>query len=300
MSRPWWIDRAAPLMRGDAGVSLALGALWHLRERLQFVRENVEPALLALDLAGSHEAREAWGGFEAREREVEVALRAAVDMCASDVRDGSLAPAAFRAGWQALGYARNAEGAGTPADDWLDGLLQLSRLDPFLPPAPFALLNLATRAERIADFLAITEPKPHDVVFDLGSGSGKLALTVAASTFTRVQGVECEGRYVAHARGAAAGLGLANATFEQADVRDVELSSGSVFYLYYPFRGPVAAAVAARLGALARQKELTIWASGPALAFGEFFLAQVDAGALTLTGRRGEFGEVLHLQSARG
>lgn len=151
----------------------------------------------------------------------------------------------------------------------------------------------------MADFLSVTEPAGDDVGFDLGSGSGKLALTVAASTFTSVRGVEFEPTYASAARRSAQWLGLGNVAFDTADVRDVELSGGSVFYLYYPFHGLVARTVAQRLGALAREKDIAIYLSGPQHDFGEFFLGEVAAGALSLTARRGEFGEVLHLESAR-
>ncbi|MFZ5439068.1 MAG: methyltransferase domain-containing protein [Myxococcota bacterium] len=300
MARPWWIDRvAALLVPGELG-GHSLGALWHLREQLHFVRDNVEPSLLAVDVETTPDARATWGRFEQREAEVALALARAGDGCADGLRTGAVGPSSFRAHWQGLGFARHAEGAGTPADDYLDALFDLSRRAAFATPMPFALLNLATRAARISDFLSVLEPGRDDVVFDLGSGSGKLALTVAASTVTAVRGVEIDVSYAEQARRSAAWLGLRNVSFESADVRDVALSGGSIFYLYYPFHGRVAREVAQKLGALAREKDITIYAAGPLLEYGEFFLAEVEGGALSLTGRRGEFGEVLHLVSRRG
>lgn len=296
---PWWIDHVTRLLAPGGVSALALGPLWHLRERLQFVRDNVEPSLLELDLAAHLGARDTWGAFGAREQEVREALALVGGALATRLRTGALSAAAFRESWQSLGYARNAEGAGTPADDYLDGLLSLSAHDTFATPFPFALLNLATRAARLADFLSVTEPGVTDVVFDLGSGSGKLALTVAASTACTVRGVELEPTYAAASQRSAAWLGLRNLAFHAADVRDVDLSAGNVFYLYYPFHGPVAREVAQRLGALAREKDVTVYAAGPALEYGEYFLAEVARGALALAGRRGEFGEVLLLRSAR-
>jgi len=298
LSRPFWIDRVGALLPA-APAGLALGPLWHLRERLQLVREEIDEAALALDLQVNEGASELWARFEERERDVARALAAVGAARAAEHRKGVHPPEAFRAEWESLGFARHAEGAGTPADDLLDGLFALSRLDHFEAPAPHALLNLATRAERISDFLETIAPGRDELVVDLGSGSGKLALTVAASAQTQVRGIECEGRYVAHARRSAEGLGLRNVRFEEADVRDVDLDDGTHFYLFYPFRGPVARTIAARLGALARDKAISIYAAGPALSFGEHFLAEVAAGALTLRGRRGEFGEVLHLESRR-
>lgn len=296
---PWWIDRVPGLLLPLDLTALALGALWRLREQLNFVRENVEPGELALDLGLHTGAAELWAAFGRREEQVRDALAVSGEARALALRSGVLGPVAFRDGWESLGFERHPEGSGTPADDFLDGLLHLSRVRSFLAPAPFGLLNLATRAERVADFLKATEPGVLDVVFDLGSGSGKLAVTVAASTACTVRGVELEPSYTEEARGSASWLGLKNLTFDAADVRDVDFTSGTVFYLYYPFHGPVARGVAQRLGALARQKDITVYASGPVLDYGEFFLSEVASGALSLTSRRGEFGEVLHLVSAR-
>ena len=271
---------------------MGLGPLWHLREQLHFVRDNVETASLALDVRSIPEAGATWARFEARELEVSAALGLAGETQASEVRSHRLGPGAFRAHWENLGFVRHAEGAGTPADDYLDALLDVSRRSTFSAPAPFALLNLATRAARIADFLSVMKPGVDDVVFDLGSGSGKLTLTVAASAVTTVRGVEIDAGYARHAQESAAWLGLTNVTFEAADVLDVSLAEGTVFYLYYPFHGRVARQVAQRLGALAREKAIRVYAAGPELEFGEFFLE-----ALELVERRGEFGEVMCLRS---
>jgi predicted RNA methylase len=297
---PWWISRAASLMAPLEVKYLTLGELWHLREQLQFIRDNVEPALLAQDVRVVPGALEAWGAFEEREGQVHAFHAESGASCARSISDGTLGPVAFRASWETLGFARHGDSAGTPADDYLDGLYQLSRLADFVTPGQWGLLNLATRAARVADFLAVVEPKASDVVFDLGSGSGKLANTVAASTQSQVRGIELEPTYASQARQSATWLGLRNVSFETADVRDVDLTPGSVFYLYYPFHGEVARHVSTRLGALARQKDIVVYAAGPTLDYGEHFLAQVGTKALRLAARRGEFGEVLHLVSQRG
>lgn len=159
---------------------------------------------------------------------------------------------------------------------------------------------MSSRAHRVADFLSVTEPEDDDVVIDIGSGSGKVALTVGASTFAEVRGVEYGDSYVASARHTAAALGLENVAFEHADVRDVDLSQGSIFYLYYPFHGEPARAVAETLGRLGRTKDITVYGSGPSADFGEHFMTQVENGALELCGLRGEFSEAFVLRSARG
>jgi 23S rRNA (uracil1939-C5)-methyltransferase len=294
------MERVAALGEERPPSGLTLGPLWHRREQLHLVRENVLRKELEEDFLLLTGARQRWTDFEAHELSVHDALGQAGEAVAASLRSGALSHAAFRFAWESLGFERHPDCAGTPADDYLDGLLFLSRHAPFVTPTEFGLLNLATRAFRVSDFLTEMKPGVDDLVFDLGSGSGKLALTVGASSDTQVRGVEFEASYAAEARHTAGHLGLANVNFDTADVRDVDLSCGSIFYLYYPFHGPVAATVASTLGALAREKNISIYAAGPELEFGAHFLAQVEGGAFTLDDRRGEFGEVLVLRSARG
>ena len=296
---PWWMERVAALGAEGDPSTLALGPLWHRREQLHLVRENVVRKELEEDFMQLTGARQRWTDFEAHELAVHDALELAGEAVAASLRSGALTHAGFRRAWESLGFERHADCGGTPADDYLDGLLFLSRHARFATPTAFGMLNLATRASRVSDFLTELKPGVDDVVFDLGSGSGKLALTVGASCDTQVRGVECEPSYAAEARHAAGHLGLANVHFDTADVRDVNLASGSIFYLYYPFHGSVAATVAGTLGALARQKNISVYVAGPELEFGVHFLAQVESGAFTLDDRRGEFGEVLLLRSAR-
>lgn len=297
MLTPWWLSHVAAI-EAPTG-SHSLGALWGLSEQCRFVRDNVEPAALELDLEASSEAAATWSSFVDREARVRAALLAATSGELHTLRTGGRPPAAFRAHWEQLGFTPHERRDGTPADDYLDALFRTSRLTFESSSEATAHVNLGSRASRVADFLATTSPGRDDVVFDLGSGSGKLALTVAASTVTSVLGVELLGPAVVEANGSAAAIGLTNVAFHHADVREVDLSAGSIFYLYYPFHGAVAAAVARTLGALAREKDITVYASGPRFEYGEFFLREVDAGALSLDGRRGEFDEVMVLRAAR-
>lgn len=295
---PWWLARVAALLSPEDLRRLELGALWRLKEELERVRQNVDLRLLPRDLAELPAAPAAWAAFERRSLEVAAALARAGGQLAGQMRGGLFGPASFRAHWEDLGFSPHSDGAGTPADDFLDGAFGVSRLAPDEAPPPLGLLNLASRARVVADFLAVTLPGARDVVMDLGSGSGKLALTVAASSAAQVRGVELVPAYVAAARQKAHFYGLSSAAFLEGDARLADLSAGTIFYLYYPFRGAVAEAVCGALGEAARARAITIYASGPAAGYGEYFLQQVARGALRLDERRGEFGEVMVLRSA--
>lgn len=295
---PWWIARAQALNEPADLALLAVGELWRLRERLEFLHLNVEPKLLALDFVAVPLSAQIWAEMLLRTRAVDRALKLALGVLARRMQRGELGHGAFKSHWQELGYLRHGDSGGSPADDFLDAMFHLSRLESGDERATEGNLNLSSRAERVSDFLSATNPQPNDVVFDLGSGGGKVALTVAASTECSVHGVELIAPWVDDSRWAAAYFGMHRARFTAGDVRDVDLSSGTIFYLYYPFRGSVAEHVAGVLARLAAQSQICLYVAGPALEFGDYFLAHVTSGALAVTERRGEFGEVLILRSA--
>lgn len=298
MTGPWWVARVRSLLDPIRLEALGLGELWRLRERLEFVRLNVEPHLLELDLAATPASAQTWQALGPRALEVADALEVAALALAVRLKSGALSPVAFRAHWEALGFVRHADGGGTRADDFLDGMFHLSRLEAGDERVSGATLNLSSRAERVADFLAAMRPSATDVVFDLGSGSGKVALTVAASTSCAVHGVEIVSSFVDDSRRSATSYGLERAQFTRADVRDVDLSSGTIFYLFHPFHGPIAHTVAASLAALAQRAPISLYLAGPELGFGEHFQPHIASGALRLVEHRGEFGEVSVLTSS--
>ncbi|MGV3623955.1 MAG: class I SAM-dependent methyltransferase [Archangium sp.] len=293
---PWWAQRAAELLEPKRLTGLELGALWRLHERLLFVRENTEPALLKMDVQRAPALGALWSAFQLREIDVRGALTRENARVSLRIRSGALNKADFRAGWETLGYLKHERDAGTPADDYLDGLFDSPREHAPLPD--LGSPNMATRAAKVADFLSVMNPGVNDVVFDLGSGSGKMALTVSASCDAQVVGVEICAPYVDASRGSARSLSLTNCRFDCVDVREADLSEASIFYLYFPFRGALAQSVAERIGALATKKAIRIYATGPVGEFGVHFEREVTKGTLSLSGKRGEFGETMLLESA--
>lgn len=120
-----------------------------------------------------------------------------------------------------------------------------------------------TPARHVFDMLARTRLDKDDVLVDLGSGLGHVPLLAAICTRARAIGVELEAAYVACARQVATGLGLAGVDFRQQDARTVDFGSGTVFYLYTPFRGAVMRDVLDRLRMEAARRELRICTFGP-------------------------------------
>ncbi|WP_147444681.1 methyltransferase domain-containing protein, partial [Corallococcus sp. CA053C] len=295
---PWWVERAEALLVPGDLLTLGLGAQWELFERFAFVQENVEPELLLLDVRGRPELAALWAALVARALCVTQALDASGADVAEQLRTGALSPAHFRERWEGLGFTEATGRASTAADDWLEGLLRISRITTGQDRPPFGQVNMASRAQRISDFLSVTSPGLRDTVYDLGCGNGKFAITVAASSAARVKGVEFGQTYVESARRNGERFALPNLEFIHADVRDVDLSDGTAFYLYFPFWGEVAHAVARTLGDVARARDITVYASGPRLDYGEHFLEQVSQGALCLAPQRVDFADVMVLRSA--
>ena len=109
--------------------------------------------------------------------------------------------------------------------------------------------------------LDLTGLGPSDTFVDLGAGLGKVVMLANLLTGARAHGVELDATLVTHARASVATLGLDGVSFTQGDARDADLGSGSIFYLYSPFSGPVLDAVLQRLEAIAWRRALFVCAS---------------------------------------
>lgn len=105
--------------------------------------------------------------------------------------------------------------------------------------------------------------EPEDVFFDLGSGLGQVVLLVHLLAGVRGKGVEIEPAYCVYARNCALRHGLSGVDFVEGDVRDADLSAGTVFFLFTPFKGSLFAEVMERLRAVASGREIRIIGYGP-------------------------------------
>jgi hypothetical protein len=227
--------------------------------------ENHRIGALAAE-AGLHERIGAlWAVLEAIDGELHRSIR-------QDILRG--------AGAQALlGHARAAgldpDAAGGPAAgdsyDHLDTLVSgVLRIEP--PAGRLAGLSREmvfyqpTPARHIFDLLARTGLGADDVLIDLGSGLGQVALIAAICSGARCIGIEWEASYVQSARRCAQALHLDRVSFVQGDARAADLSAGTVFYLYTPFEGAMLREVLDRLEAEASTRELRICTLGPCTA----------------------------------
>jgi hypothetical protein len=160
-----------------------------------------------------------------------------------------------------------------PGFDWLDevvcGILQID--EPVLhrpgQEPPFRSHEMTdyqpTPARHIFDAIAKCRLSPDDVFVDLGAGLGQVALLVNIFAGIRARGVEMQPHYAASAQRTAQRLHLTEVQFVAEDARTADLSCGTVFYMFTPFRGSILSLVLNRLEKESRQRPIRICALGP-------------------------------------
>ncbi len=137
---------------------------------------------------------------------------------------------------------------------------------PIVQPMNEMVSYQPTPARHIFDLIDRTALNENDVLVDLGSGLGHVALVASICTRARVIGIELEPVYIDCARQSAERLDLKNVTFIQQDVRAAELSNGTVFYLYAPFTGNMLRVVMDALRREGARREIRICMFGPCTA----------------------------------
>jgi predicted RNA methylase len=168
----------------------------------------------------------------------------------------------------------NREDEGDPSSDRYDhldalvsGLLRIEESSTSLASLDAGMVFYQpTPARHIFDAIERCDLNRDDVLVDLGAGLGHVPLLAAICTGARCIGIEWQAAYVEAAQRCASELGLARVHFEQGDVRDADLSEGSVFYLYTPFEGAMLREVLDRLRAEAGRRAIRLCTLGPCTA----------------------------------
>jgi SAM-dependent methyltransferase len=100
------------------------------------------------------------------------------------------------------------------------------------------------------------------VFYDLGAGLGHVAILMRLLAGVRAVGVEIESVFCETARRAAQDLGVSDVLFVQADAREIDYSTGTVFYLFTPFTGTILECVLDRLRVEGQQRALALCTYG--------------------------------------
>ena len=149
-------------------------------------------------------------------------------------------------------------------DDLLSGVLQLREPnEPNLQLSPEMVFYQPTPVRHILHLIAATGLAQDDVFVDLGSGLGHVPLLVSMATGAQSVGIEVQAAYVASARECAESLHLSRVRFIAQDAREADLSSGSVFYLYSPFKGSILTDVLSALRMESMRRSIKICSLGP-------------------------------------
>lgn len=113
-------------------------------------------------------------------------------------------------------------------------------------------------------FLHILDPQEDDVVYDLGSGYGRVVIYGALTTPAQYKGIEIVPERVDLARNVKQRLGIPNASFISASVTECDISDGTIFFLFNPFLEHTFNHTLKRLEKLAQEKRIRIvtWGGG--------------------------------------
>lgn len=149
-------------------------------------------------------------------------------------------------------------------DELVSGILQLrepreSNLQRFSEMVPYQ----PTPVRHILDLIAANVLSEDDIFVDLGSGLGHVPLLVSMLTGVRSLGIEVQPDLVASAQECAQSLRLNRVRFISEDARAADLSRGTVFYLYSPFKGSILAHVLNTLRRESTRRPIKICSLGP-------------------------------------
>jgi hypothetical protein len=149
-------------------------------------------------------------------------------------------------------------------DELISGVLQLREpSEPDLPRSPEMVPYQPTPARHTFHMIAATALVEDDVFVDLGSGLGHVPLLISMLTGAACFGIEVQAAYVASSRECAQDLNLNRVQFIAQDAREADLSKGSVFYLYSPFKGSILSEVVRGLRTQSAHRSIRLCSLGP-------------------------------------
>lgn len=154
-------------------------------------------------------------------------------------------------------------------DDYgpIDRLI-LALLHPEAPPVavlalqPEMVFYLSTPIAGLLELISQGTFTAGDRLLDLGAGLGNVVMLVGLLTEAKASGVERDPALCAHAVRAAAALNL-SVDFTNADAREADFDSPTVFFLYTPFRGTVLGEVLLRIRQQAEKRKVRLCTLGP-------------------------------------
>lgn len=161
-------------------------------------------------------------------------------------------------------------GAGAPSDGYdhadalVAGMFDFANVhDSGVAPGQDMVFYQPTPVRHVVALIDQLALGPGDTLVDLGSGLGHVPMLVNILSGASTLGIELQAPLVERARETATALGLQGVSFVHGDAREADVSAGTVFYLYTPFKGAVMDEALARLAGEARDRPLRIATFGP-------------------------------------
>jgi hypothetical protein len=149
-------------------------------------------------------------------------------------------------------------------DTFVNGLLQVDAVaEETKEREPEMVFYQPTPARITLELIEKAHIKPDDVFYDLGSGLGQVLMLVNLLSGAKAKGIEFEPAYCNYARQCARRLNLKQVEFINLDVRDVDYSDGTIFFMYTPFKGKLLGEVLEKLRAESQGRAIKICTYGP-------------------------------------
>lgn len=215
--------------------------------------EQLEASLLAADAGLRLRAVESLAAIDAADQRLFARLR-------GQLVKGVCSPAGLLRGLRRHAGRSQADRY-SALDVLLAGLFDAGELPDELPQTAEMVSYQPAPGHVILSLIA--EVRDSDVVYDLGSGLGRVVLCVALLTAARAIGIEFQPSFSAYAERAAQQVGAHNAEFFPLDARDASFQDGTLFFLYTPFRGELLRSVLAKLRAVAAHHPIRLATFGP-------------------------------------
>ncbi|MFA7662426.1 MAG: hypothetical protein WCX88_00735 [Patescibacteria group bacterium] len=114
----------------------------------------------------------------------------------------------------------------------------------------------------IKDFLHELKLESSDIIYDLGSGFGRVPIYTALTTEARCKGIELIPERMAESNSVKNKLGIENLEFINGNVTEQDYSDGNVFFLFSPFSQKTMEIVGKKLKQIAENKKITVVSLG--------------------------------------
>lgn len=166
-----------------------------------------------------------------------------------------------------IAILRNSKEGYDNLDIFINRLLSNREIpEPTREPSPEMVFYQKTPVRVVFEIAKKVRFTENDVFVDIGSGLGQAAIQINLITGVPTFGIEFEPAFCAYARDCAVSLNLAGATFLNEDACKADYSSGTVFFMYTPFKGEMLRQVLQRLKEESTRRQIRIITYGPCTA----------------------------------